>query len=99
MWCLVIVQGVEIPADAKTLNGITGPMGFFDPLSMSAQTTPEEVKRYREAELTHGRVCMLAAVGFLAGEAVENIPLFMNWEGNINGEASSSQHACLSSNM
>lgn len=52
---------------------------------MSAQTTPEEVKRYREAELTHGRVSMLAALGFLAGEAVENIPLFMNWEGNISG--------------
>nr|ADU04518.1 LhcSR [Ulva prolifera] len=72
---------------AKTLNGITGPFGFFDPLSMSAQTTPEEVKRYREAELTHGRVSMLAALGFLAGEAVENIPLFMNWEGNISGPA------------
>lgn len=72
---------------ARTLNGIAGPFGYFDPLSMAAQTTPEEVKRYREAELTHGRVSMLAALGFLAGEAVENIPLFMNWEGNISGPA------------
>merc|ERR1712087_442221 len=31
----------------------------------------DTLKRYREAELTHGRVAMLAAVGFLAGEAVE----------------------------
>merc|ERR1711966_186465 len=29
------------------------------------------LKRYREAELTHGRVAMLATIGFLAGEAVE----------------------------
>lgn len=29
------------------------------------------VQRYREAELTHGRVSMLAALGFLVGEAVE----------------------------
>jgi hypothetical protein len=29
------------------------------------------MKRYREAELTHGRVAMLATVGFLVGEKVE----------------------------
>ena len=29
------------------------------------------MKRYREAELTHGRVAMLAVVGFLVGEKVE----------------------------
>jgi hypothetical protein len=29
------------------------------------------MKRYREAELTHGRVAMLASVGFLVGEKVE----------------------------
>ena len=27
--------------------------------------------RYREAELTHGHVAMLAVLGFLVGEAVE----------------------------
>jgi len=30
-----------------------------------------QCKRYREAELTHGRVSMLAFVGFLVGEKVE----------------------------
>merc|ERR1711966_524090 len=29
------------------------------------------LQRYREAELTHGRVSMLATVGFLVGEQVE----------------------------
>jgi len=72
---------------AKTLNGITAPTGFFDPLSLSANTSPEQVKRYREAELTHGRVCMLAAIGFLVGEAVQDKTLFYNWDGNITGPA------------
>ena len=42
-------------------------------------TTPEQMKRYREAELTHGRVCMLAAVGILVGEQVQDKSLFYNW--------------------
>ncbi|KAH8066184.1 chlorophyll A-B binding protein [Aureococcus anophagefferens] len=42
-----------------------------------------ELKRYREAELTHGRVAMLASVGFLVGESGAT-PLF---GGNIDGIA------------
>merc|ERR1712127_272229 len=39
---------------------------------MGAEKADEPtLKRYREAELTHGRVAMLATIGFLAGEAVE----------------------------
>lgn len=44
-----------------------------------------QVKRYREAELTHGRVSMLAAVGVLVGEAVQDKTLFYNWDGQIKG--------------
>ena len=43
------------------------------------------MKRWREAELTHGRVCMLAAVGFVVGENLEDIPLFFNFDGAITG--------------
>ena len=72
-------------ADARELPGQCAPFGYFDPLGLAAETTPEQVKRYREAELTHGRVCMLAALGFLVGEAVQDKTLFYNWDGNING--------------
>ena len=41
--------------------------------------------RYREAELTHGRVAMLATVGFLVGEAVESKTVLFN--GEISGPA------------
>jgi Chlorophyll A-B binding protein len=46
-------------------------VGFFDPLGLAAKADANTLKRYREAELTHGRVAMLAAVGFLVGEQVE----------------------------
>merc|ERR1711904_414923 len=61
---------------AKTLPGITGPLGFFDPLGFcSAEDITEgKIKFYREVELKHGRVGMLAALGFLVGENFH--PLF-----------------------
>merc|ERR1712194_334283 len=54
-----------------TLVGALDPVGFFDPLGFAAKADDNTLRRYREAELTHGRVAMLAAVGFLIGEQVE----------------------------
>jgi hypothetical protein len=51
--------------------GALEPVGFWDPLGFAAKADDMTLRRYREAELTHGRVAMLAAVGFLVGEAVE----------------------------
>merc|ERR1712232_761908 len=53
-----------------TLVGALEPAGFFDPLNFAEKADDNTLKRYREAELTHGRVSMLAVVGFLVGEAV-----------------------------
>mmetsp|Transcript_19121 Transcript_19121/g.39295 ORF Transcript_19121/g.39295 Transcript_19121/m.39295 type:complete len:265 (-) Transcript_19121:78-872(-) len=53
------------------LPGVVAPTGFFDPIGFSrAGITLNEVKRNREAEVMHGRVAMLACVGYLSGEAV-----------------------------
>jgi hypothetical protein len=54
--------------------GIVAPLGFFDPLSVAANKAPGKLLFYREAELKHGRVCMLASLGFLVGEQYH--PLF-----------------------
>lgn len=52
------------------LPGVVAPTGFFDPIGFSRDgITLNEVKRNREAEVMHGRVAMLACVGYLAGEA------------------------------
>ena len=44
---------------------------FLDPLKFSEGADASRLLRYREAELTHGRVAMLATVGFIVGEQVE----------------------------
>ena len=59
------------PFRPEDIGGAVAPLGFFDPLGLSKKADEATMKRYREAEITHGRVGMLAAVGFLAGEKVE----------------------------
>ena len=56
------------------LPGAIAPAGEFDPLGFSANVDELEMNRLREAELTHGRVGMLAAAGFLVQESFH--PLF-----------------------
>ena len=48
--------------------GRTAPMGYFDPLNLAEDADAGRVRFYREAELKHGRVAMLAATGFLFQE-------------------------------
>lgn len=64
------------------LPGNTAPFGDFDPLNLSKGKDENTIKRYREAELTHGRVAMVASVGFIVGENFN--PLF---DGAIKGPA------------
>jgi hypothetical protein len=56
------------------LPGAIAPVGEFDPLGFSRDIDQLEMNRLREAELTHGRVGMLAAAGFLVQEKFH--PLF-----------------------
>ncbi|KAH8068695.1 chlorophyll A-B binding protein [Aureococcus anophagefferens] len=58
---------------SRTCAGITGPFGFFDP-PLSAGKSEQRLKYFREAELKHARVAMLAAAGFLVAENFH--PLF-----------------------
>ena len=75
----------SLAADTSGLVGALEPVGFFDPLGFAEKANDATLKRYREAELTHGRVAMLAAVGFLAGEAVEGKSFL--WDASITGPA------------
>jgi len=65
----------------QTLPGITAPFGFFDPVGFCSSqngadgaATEGKVRFYREVELKHGRVAMLAALGFPLAESFH--PLF-----------------------
>ena len=55
-------------AFAYGLPGALDPVGDFDPAGFTERASLEEMKMYREAEVTHGRVSMLAVLGFLAQE-------------------------------
>merc|ERR1712129_400514 len=71
-------SSVEIP-------GALPPTGFFDPLGLAEKATEATLLRYREAEITHGRVAMLAFVGFLVGEKVEGSSFL--FDASIKGPA------------
>ena len=55
------------------LPGAVAPLGFFDPLGFSKNKELGGVKRLREAEIMHGRVAMMATVGYLIGESTPTI--------------------------
>jgi len=58
----IVKKGTDIKA------GQMAPMGYFDPLGFSAKAGPGKLLYLREAEIKHGRICMLASVGYLYGE-------------------------------
>merc|ERR1712187_374738 len=59
--------------------GATPPFGFWDPVGISSTVTEGRLLFYREAEIKHGRVCMLAFLGVAVGENFH--PLLGGYEG------------------
>merc|ERR1719274_399900 len=70
------MQGAAVASKAFCygLPGNIAPAGNFDPANLLEGASQAEVYRWREAELTHGRVGMLASAGFLVQEFFH--PLF-----------------------
>lgn len=71
-----------------TIDNIPGalpPIGVFDPAGLGKKADENTLKRYREAEITHGRVAMLAVLGFFAGEKVEGSSFL--FDASIKGPA------------
>lgn len=64
--------------DVRDMAGVASFPGFFDPLGLSG-VSEARIKYFREAELKHSRIAMLAAPGFIIAEFFH--PLF---GGNIN---------------
>jgi hypothetical protein len=73
----------------QTLPGISGPLGFFDPAGFCSASNGADgsasegkVRYYREVEVKHSRMAMLAAVGFPLAEqwhplfATDDVPSF-----------------------
>jgi len=54
--------------------GVQAPVGFFDPLGLASDGDIDTFNRRRESELKHGRISMLAAMGYITPEVVGKFP-------------------------
>jgi light-harvesting complex I chlorophyll a/b binding protein 4 len=70
----VEMMQADVLAKAKSMAGVTAPLDFFDPAGFCTECSEGKLCFYREVELKHGRVAMLASLGFLVGEKFH--PLF-----------------------
>ena len=70
-----------VPDDKLPCFGLPGaiaPLGFFDPLGFTKDMELLGVKRFREAEIMHSRVAMMAVLGYIIGESTPTIAYGMN---------------------
>jgi hypothetical protein len=61
--------------------GAQAPLGFFDPLGLVSDGDQEKFDRLRYVEIKHGRISMLAVVGYLVQEAGIRLPGDIDYEG------------------
>mmetsp|Transcript_103924 Transcript_103924/g.190313 ORF Transcript_103924/g.190313 Transcript_103924/m.190313 type:complete len:250 (+) Transcript_103924:89-838(+) len=61
--------------------GATGPLlPYWDPLGLAKDATPEQFRRWRAVELKHGRIAMMATLGY----AVQEV---LRWPGYLSPSA------------
>merc|ERR1712218_580498 len=56
------------------MGGVQAPVGFWDPLGLAADGDTENFTRRRETEIKHGRISMLATMGYITPELVGKFP-------------------------
>lgn len=65
---------LQMGADTLVGGRPFGAGSLFDPLNLASKATPIQLKKWQESEVKHGRIAMLASVGFLLQEHFH--PLF-----------------------
>merc|ERR1711939_1141813 len=58
--------------------GVQEPVGFWDPLGFSADGDVASFKRRRSVEIKHGRICMLATMGYITPEITGKLPGYLS---------------------
>jgi len=64
----------SVKAQELLKAGQTAPLGYWDPAGLATEASEGRLLFYREAEVKHGRVCMMAFLGIAIGEQYH--PLF-----------------------
>jgi light-harvesting complex I chlorophyll a/b binding protein 1 len=69
-----------LPASAfESELGVQAPVGFWDPLGLAKEGNADDFRRRRGVELKHGRICMLACIGYI-------VPEYFRWPGYLSPE-------------
>jgi len=63
--------------------GVQEPVGFWDPLGLAADGDMETFKRRRETEIKHGRISMLATMGYITPEVAGKFPGYLSPSGDL----------------
>eukprot|EP00403_Amphidinium_massartii_P020428 CAMPEP_0178398186 /NCGR_PEP_ID=MMETSP0689_2-20121128/14643_1 /TAXON_ID=160604 /ORGANISM="Amphidinium massartii, Strain CS-259" /LENGTH=461 /DNA_ID=CAMNT_0020018941 /DNA_START=81 /DNA_END=1466 /DNA_ORIENTATION=- len=58
--------------------GVQAPVGFWDPVGFTADGNVAAFKRRRSVELKHGRISMLAAMGYMTPEITGKFPGYLS---------------------
>merc|ERR1712039_1033680 len=58
--------------------GVQAPVGFWDPAGFTKDGDSAKFKRRRQTELKHGRVSMLAAMGYMTPEILGKFPGYLS---------------------
>merc|ERR1711972_484664 len=58
--------------------GVQEPVGFWDPLGFAADGDEAAFKRRRSVEIKHGRICMLATMGYITPEITGKLPGYLS---------------------
>merc|ERR1711874_369410 len=58
--------------------GVQAPVGFFDPLGFTKDGDEQSFKRRRSVEIKHGRICMLATMGYITPEITGKLPGYLS---------------------
>merc|ERR1712056_145916 len=58
--------------------GVQAPVGFWDPVGFTSDGNVENFKRRRATELKHGRISMLATMGYITPELTGKFPGYLS---------------------
>jgi len=82
-----ITSTKKSPEEVLGKVGALAPLGFWDPLGISTNVPAGRLLFYREVELKHGRICMLASLGILIAEQFHplfggdiDVPAYVAWQ-------------------
>jgi len=63
--------------------GVQAPVGYFDPLGLSRDGDQATFMRRRSTELKHGRISMLACMGYMTPEISGKFPGYLSYSQNL----------------